>query len=53
MGMKIRDRKKEDEANQLQKEAELLLWLVKLFNADPMLALHVSVLIFIDLPCRF
>ena len=40
--MKIKDRKKDDEATQLQKEAQLLLWLVKLFNADPMLALHVS-----------
>eukprot|EP00795_Rhopilema_esculentum_P015875 gene15875-7206_t len=38
--MKIKDRRKDDEASQLQKEAQLLLWLVKLFNADPMLALH-------------
>ena len=42
--MKIRDKKKEDEANQFQKEVELLLWLVKLFNADPMLALHVGLI---------
>lgn len=39
--MKIRDKKKEDEVAQFQQEVELLLWLVKLFNADPMLALHV------------
>ena len=40
--IKLRDRKKEDEYSNYQREVELLLWLVKLFNADPMLALHVS-----------
>lgn len=37
----MRDKRKEDEAANFQKEVELLLWLVKLFNADPTLALHV------------
>eukprot|EP00794_Sanderia_malayensis_P014143 gene14143-15620_t len=37
---RIRDRKKEEEMTQFQREAELLYWIVKLFNADPLLALH-------------